>query len=1413
MKTQVYDRLPYWVSKDSEDSNSKSEFDGFKDIKLESREKVVESIKEFIKYSKDHAKGTTACTILGEWGQGKTEIFNSLIKPYVESQGDYAFFLSASTLANVYSIKELNQISKKTPLVALRLLTNLFEGIRVEARSKQKIPQLIEYADPEDYTEDVLKELLNPYEEDKKIFIFIDEFEELLINNESLKEIISGIKEIINGTYGKIDINGEYEGSVHLFISITPDARYKLEVHEDTSLIFGGLGRRLTEIELQEIRRYEGLNFLKSLLEYSYNNKLPTPYPIENLGLFNTLFKISQRNLGNIIKLYSNLFNSLSEGNQLEVLNYKNLLKFLEKSKIYVYGAQTAAIEKDPYYKSLKLLNEQKSSELGDLCVKLFKIFIGEFKPFTIQELSEITDKDENLILRAIRLINENIELKEKIKRPIIKLAPLKKGKTIDDVYESLNYYISTDEKINRDMIKIHNFAESIEDFEDRITFYDLDEKGNLTSQIFLPYDDKDTIIFFQDEITNDLSIEIHNSFNNLIENEKRYVASELILNSIYPSPVPRTIDYIKNKEERLKLWRDISRNLTEEYGKNMPHAFLKSLVNSDIYSLKNQKNGEGYSIVEVTSEDLDSTIKTMFYSVNGDVKAEDIEYIHNKLSEDMSIHLGVILFSGEFSQRAKDLASNKGLDEKGRNSILGIHIHPTLAKRLICSYKSLEFPDKIIDKNRRALDSRDIILRELEFSNKIKKWLKNQSEKGLVINQISTTNIRAFADSLKLYINYMEESNSPEDILNKNLDGILKFRKYGKKSGLITTDFEDSPIVVKNYSVELHENGFLSKNTDGTYTVKDHPVETRIFEIIKKEKKVTVDELKKYFIIREGYKKIFEDVFLNILEYKGKIQKKGKKPFVLVDKEEAYEALKMEYNKYKKTIEKESFRNLGHFYITKQRGDNLIIMDKFNDFLKNTFEEVNSLKYSSDSESFLRKIFVSSKLIDQFNNDFKTAIESASKQSDKIFEDIQRKKMNIEKDFDYIVTNSRHWLKLNLRNGKESIHEYIVFMKNYNEFIEIYNKKYTKIELEEITKNPDFDKGNFKFDKSLENAHYFNLKLFKLEEMKDILSENIKHIEKLIYKNKTQFNQINSMQSKLEQQLKTKNINPKYKISYYIYKGLISADLEKDDSDEISELNLKLSEIEKISKGKVDDITEKLQAALSLLSYLEESMKKEKNLIDSIERNKEKIEQIEKTLNIPELKEKAQNFKTKVLRIENEYRKMDPMELEDEDDDPTFFIEKWDEVLRISEREISKSWEEYKKNNIEFIKKVDNTLNLIKNKSNSLEGMNDVKKLNQNFKEKNLKTIYETKLSASEFELLKEEIRYKLKEIISKELKPNEHQLITNMQSIKTKSKWIDYTKIREFSQAEGMTNEEIERALEGLVSKGYLEKGFNLL
>ncbi|BAW32118.1 conserved hypothetical protein [Methanothermobacter sp. MT-2] len=1399
--TSLYDRLP---------SIAGVHFGGFENIKIESRENVTRKLEDFIKYCRSSAKGTAVCMILGEWGQGKTETFKRSIEPLSKKGGDYAFFVSASTLSNSYQNKEVSKICDKTPLTSLKFLVNLFNSIKAESNDESiGIPSLEDYLDPEDYMENVLDNLLSK-NKSKRIFIFIDEFEELLLNMDHLKSIVSGIKETINGVYKPIHEGGKYSGSLHIFISITPDAYNKLQVHEETSLIFGGLGRRIEIIELQELRKKEGLAFLKALLEYSYNYNLPRPYPIENLGLFNTLLRISQNNIGNIVTLYTKLFNNLKKDDKLEILNYKNLLRFLKREKIFVFGAEAPCIEKDKYYKIMECLSDQRTKELGELTKELFKLFIGEFKPFKLDELVERTGEDEDTILRSINLLNEDLKREEKIEKSIIKVAPLKDDVSIEDVFDPLKYYIITDEITNKDMISIDSYSESITDFEDRITFFEFGENGELIPQAVLPVDEIDIKLFFKNEISEDKAVEIRNSLKRFIKDEIMYLASDLLLNEIFPTPIPRALEFIKNKEIRLKLWREISRNLTDEYSKNMPQAFITVLDKSKYYNLDFVDSRENYSIFELENPKDETQIKTMFYVVNGDVKGVDIDYISEILNNEMSINLTILLYNGDFTYKAEEKIQNKELDEKNKYLILKTFLHPTLTKKIICCYKSLNEYAEFIDEERLELECKDIISRELNLDSKIDEWLNKQVKKGLVIDQIETTarSLSEFADGLKLYINYMEKAYKPEEIFDKNIEGILKFRKYGTKTGFISSDFEDSPKKVEEISLDLQKNGFLDKNPDGSYKVKQHPVEMRILEIMKKEKKVSPSEFRDYFIIKQKTGKIFEDVFLNILEYKGKIRRKGKS-YTLVDKEEAYNSLKVKLKKYNETIKEETLKTFDHFYVTKKREDKLIMLDEVNEFIETLWEKIEALKASLEEDLLLQKISLCNKLLEQIEKEILPAIKKASKRGRSIIEEIERKRNDLERDFDYIVNNSQKWL--NIRFKKENILEYKNLMRNHEKIVEIYKKICSKEELNKIRDNENFDKDQFYFNKKIDHAHYFNIKLFELKKLKEQFNDNVNIIKKLIDRNRRAFENINERWREYKRHITTLDIPPNYKISYCISEKMKLDEIDNNETAHTINRDVKLSWIEKQLKEKEKAINDKLTTLLEQINDLKSLAKKEENLLLCLEKSKDFVKKIDYIFDIKNLKIIVTSFKEKVLRLEKEYEELDPIEIaENKTENPKDFIERWIETLKFDKDNIDQEWKHFVQSTfLEFINRSKKICKLLKQKGiNTAAVEKRVEELSNSVKTPLNKLEY----SASSLKGEKDIIREELKKLSDPFLTTNEFRVLEILESVKGKSKWVDYDKIKQKALKE-MNEDALQEALGGLLSKGYLKKGFSLI
>jgi len=318
--TKIYDRLP---------SDAGVTFEGFEDIRLKSRESVKEKLEDFMEYCKNAQKPAIR-VILGEWGEGKTDAYKRYIEPKVKADGNYAFFVSASTLSNGYEKPAVLKLLETTSLSAVRFLVVLFSCIREESK-ETKIPDPQSYQDAFSYLNAILNTLIDK-EKTRKVFIFIDEFEELLLTQTKLREIISGIKETINGRYAAIDEGGEYAGSVHFIIAATPDAYYRLQADEETALIFGGLGRRAGVIDLPQIRKEEGIIFLFELLKYAYRDNLPDPLPFNNLGIFNAIFRIAQGNPGNIVSLFTRLMNSARVDEKfIKVIDSEHFLNFLEK--------------------------------------------------------------------------------------------------------------------------------------------------------------------------------------------------------------------------------------------------------------------------------------------------------------------------------------------------------------------------------------------------------------------------------------------------------------------------------------------------------------------------------------------------------------------------------------------------------------------------------------------------------------------------------------------------------------------------------------------------------------------------------------------------------------------------------------------------------------------------------------------------------------------------------------------------------------------------------------------------------------------------------------------------------------------------------------------------------------------------
>jgi len=1403
--TRIFDRLP---------SDAGVTFEGFEDIRIKSRELVKTKLEDFMEYCKD-AKKPAVRVILGEWGEGKTDAYKRYIQPKCQAEGNYAFFVSASTLSNCFELPQIKRLFETTPISAVRFLVALFNSVKEESR-EIKIPNPENYKNAYEYLNDVLTNLIGE-KKTRRIFVFIDEFEELLLDPPKLKDIISGIKETINGGFTAIDEGGEYRGCVHLVIATTPDAFYQLQVDEETALIFGGLGRRAGIIELPQIRKQEGIEFLYALLKYSYRNNLPQPLPFDNLGVFHTLYRITQGNPGNLVSLFTRLMNSARiNHNQVKNIDSEHLLKFLEKEQVFVYGGTTRCLESETFFRILKIIEEQRIKEIGQQCGTLLKILVGELKPFSIEELeSRVRSKN---VRNIISIINNELNTREGIKRAILKVSPLQEGKSFNDVLEAFKEYV-TMEGDNK-YIKIDNYSEPLEDFEDKVTYFFI-VNDKITSQIYLP-SERHSIVSFFEGISFDRAVEIENLINRrLCKNEDYYLVSDELLSQIFPTPVPRELEFIKDREFRMKLWREVTRNLAEQYENYMPKAFMYILEKSGLFKIietGKEALKSNPKFAELITDEI--RIYCLFYSINGDVKSQDIEELDHLIKgKRPPVHCVVLLYTGEITQEAEDKIINKELGKKGENVILDVHLHPTLAKRIISIYRASFNSEKIESERLFMSVIKKIITQELNFQDKVKDWIKAQEIRGIVIIDLpieATSNLREFADALKFYINFMGQEYTIQEIFNKNKDELLKFIKYEAKKISIIPDIEFPKFT--RLTEDLVNNGFLLQSK-GKYSLQLHPVEKRILSILKKETKLSNTELRAYFIIKNA--RLLEDVFLPILEYKGLVKLEGNN-YSLTDVNQLYTEVASEFQKFKRLTQMKNYREYGYVFMTKERGQRFITLKEFETFIENLHQQAQEM-IELNEEVALQKLSLLQRLLRYFMEEFLPLFDNAAKEAKDILINVRSSHPTLKEELEQVKNECDKWLKL--RFNVENINEYSSIKEKYDkieEYARYGHEEVTRIINEKFLKDENILKVFF-FRRNDMEAFYFNPKLYLMSSQKTELDKIFGTIENKIKELNKYFQNLTQTQERTEQEIRDIAIDAKNRISFSlleILKQLIKNPLP--ELQPIAYKTISLSDLSQHIQREISSINLHFQNLLNCVTFLRDLLADERLFLSTFEENDMLREHVLSIFNIKEYDEVAEKFNSVILEVKNEYEKnvkeitlQDAQTLLQKMKNLRSMLKSLAEKIEKAKPLIDKAWSTYTKESGKYIDNIEYTLELLKKHytiSNVKEIMAGLKKIRENV---NIKEIRNLKLKLNEIEQMKNQIHQIFYELIKPVLKEEEIKLLELVVK-KTKQEereWLSDQELYQIASSElSIQPEKADKILQKLIEQGLLKKGISL-
>jgi len=1059
-------------------------FTGFHFARIKSREPIAEQLKEFMKRTKETNYFTTGL-IIAEWGEGKTDAYQRYIKPEADSKGDYAYLVSTSTIVNKLSKADilLPYGRPESETLAACIFYALRDELTLRKEDLSKFPNYREYREPSEYIEEVLTRHLN---NDGKatIYLFIDEFEEILAQKSGIqKKFLSGLKELLNGQLKLIHEGGKFAGRLHFILACTPYAYNRIRGDVDLAQIFGALDQRLSSnrIYLPQIRREEALEFLVDLLRFCYKDSLPQPLPIKSSGILNGICIISQRNLRSLVQLLSDLLSAAALDGELSVIGYDIFLDTFKGKPISVYGASTQCIDKDLL---LKIEFTLGNLRYGDEYIKIFRLLAGELKPFSIEEIRKRINV--NNVSYRVNEINQELR-KIGISNAITRLNPLKEDKKIEEVLASLKpveneISFNTGRKI------------PLEKFKDEIIQYEMNSEGRIYERMFLPSDREDlqkSLDLSQEEVEY-LYQRISRNFSE-IATTRHFMLSKELIDQLFPSPLVLQLDFIADRSKRMDLWREAMKRFLER-DLELRDGLIEVINKEDVFKIT--VSSHNFNLNYMLPSGIQVDIPLTIHSTTSRVTLNDAVKLKEFVKKEKA---GLILLFhvGEIEERAQAELTRIP-------NVLTIHIRPIRAQQLIALSLARK---RNIEPNGRILDGRlREILYEMNFNQEFNKWLEKCRKEGLLVEDLkrpSGKSERSLAQAIIYYIQTIDDDLSLQNVFEESKK-LQKLTLYGRqRTSFAPLDIETEDML-NEYQRELCLNGFLREEGERIF-IATTPIEERILNNL--DRKLSIDEMKRRFIILAQNERLLEQVYLPILEAKGLIQVL-KNELTRVDREEEERRVRQRMKNYRDGMKNkdEEWWTYAHICISKEREDRIIMLKEFDNYLRELFTKLDSLNVRYDEKMTLRTLRLIDELLTYFETTLKTQINTAYNRGRELIKEVKEKVDEIENTLDSILHFYNKFSETNY--SKDKIEEYDRLKAAFNLFIEKSKKDYGKKDIEE---GLDFISSIFKprrqfegapryfyFKRNNEQASYFNYKVYEMEQAERAFSERFNEVKKI---------------------------------------------------------------------------------------------------------------------------------------------------------------------------------------------------------------------------------------------------------------------------------------------------------------------------
>lgn len=1103
-------------------------FTGFHFAKIKSREPVAERLKDFTRRTKEADFFTTAL-IIAEWGEGKTDAFERYIKPECDRKGDYAYLVSTSTIVN--KLSRADDLFPYGPPESVTLAACILHALRDELDLRNedlsRFPDYREYKDPLEYVDAVLTKHLN--NGGQVVYLFIDEFEEILAQDSKVqKKFMSGLKELLNGQLKIVHEHGKFAGRLHFILACTPYAYNRIRGDVDLAQIFGALDQRLSSnrINMPQIGKKEAMGFLIDILRFCYEHSLPQPLPIKSSGILNGIFSVSQRNMRSLVQLLSDLLSTATLNGESCVIDHEHFLNTLKGKPISVYGASTQCVDEELL---LKIESALGNLTYGKDYLRIFRLLAGELKPFSTEEVQNRTG------VKAVPFrVNEiNQELKKKgVSNSITRLNPLKEDKTIEDVLKSLNPVenaipLGTERKI------------SIENFKDETIQYELDSAGSLHPAMFIPTEqaELEKALDLHQEEAEYLYRSMSKHFSNIAAT-RHFMLSKELIDQIFPSPLVLQLDFIVDRSQRMDLWRKAMKGFLER-DLELRDGLIE-VINLES-SFEIATSSHKFNLIYTLPSGIPVTLSLAIHSATGRVTMNDAENLRELVKRERP-DLVLLFHVGEIEEKA--------LRELGATpNILSIHIRPIRAQQLIAL--SLARKDRV-EINESILAGRlQETLYEIDFGQKFNKWLERCRKEGLLVEDLkrpSGRSERTLAQAMTYYVQSIEDKSTLQKVFEQSKK-LQDFTLYGrgKKPSFAPLDVETAESL-NEYQKELCRNGFLQGDENEIQIIAT-PIEMRIHNYLK-DGKLSIEEMERRFLNFAQNERLLEQVYFPILEAKGSIQV-TKDDLIQVNRERREKRIRQKMKNYLERIKNkgQEWRTYAHICISKEREDRIIMLNEFDEYLRELFDQLDSPQVKYNEELCLRALHLLDVLLAYSDETLQLMITEAWMRGRGIVKNVKSQEDEAQGALNSILQFYNNFSEK--KYEETDIEEYVKLKTAFDKVLETGKAEYDRSEIEsdmelissifEPRRRFEGVPRYFYFKRDSEKASYFNYKVHEMEGAERAFSTIHEGVSNAIREVIRAKEKLRGLGSESRSRLLKYSINEQYTISSAFHKALLS--------------------------------------------------------------------------------------------------------------------------------------------------------------------------------------------------------------------------------------------------------------------------------